>query len=449
MTRLKYDYSYAREFITDTEWNDAVGRASEAHDTLYARTGAGNEYLGWLDLPEKAQELLPQINEAAKRIQDQSNTLVVCGIGGSYLGARAVIEACALPFQRPAVDIVYAGHQIDGRYFAQMLSYLEGGHFSVNVISKSGTTTEPGIAFRILRNFMDEMYGSMKARERIYATTDESKGALRTLANQEGYETFVIPDDVGGRFSVLTPVGLLPIAAAGINVEALLAGALDMRERVREANAESNPAFAYAAVRNALYQKGMKVEVLAAFQSALHYVTEWWKQLYGESEGKEGKGLFPAAVVDTTDLHSMGQYIQEGERMLLETFMTVDEIQLDVIVDASENSADGLDYLQGKTFAEVNAQAHAATALAHKEGGVPNGTITLPSLSPYAIGELLYFFEYAVAISGYAMGVNPFNQPGVEAYKQNMFALLDKPGFEDQHKEITAKLDSTAKHIIE
>jgi glucose-6-phosphate isomerase len=448
-TRLAFEYSYAREFLSDEEWEASLERVNQAHETLMTRSGAGNEFLGWFDLPESMLEQMPAILDAAKKIQQQSNTLVVVGIGGSYLGARAVIEACAVPFQRPAVDIVYAGNNIDGRYFSKLLDYVEESNFSVNVISKSGTTTEPAIAFRILRDVLNEQFGTLAARERIYATTDSSKGALHDLAFQEDFSMFSIPDNVGGRFSVFTPVGLLPIAAAGINIEGLLAGAISMKERIMQPDATENPAFAYAALRDAFYRKGKKIEVLAGFQSGLQYISEWWKQLFGESEGKDGKGLFPAAVIDTTDLHSMGQYIQEGERNIFETFVTVDETQLDVMIEEAENNADGLNYLAGKTLADVNTSAYEATALAHKDGGVPNSRIIMPSLSPFAVGELLYFFEYAVAVSGYALGVNPFDQPGVEAYKKNMFALLNKPGFEDQSAELQKRLDSIMPLIVE
>jgi len=448
-TRLAFDYSNALGFLSEDEWTEALDRAVQSHERLLSRKGPGNEFLGWIDLPETIGQLVPELLDASERIQDQSETLVVTGIGGSYLGARAVIEACAVPFERPAVDIVYAGHHLDGRYFAKLLDYIEGIDFSVLVISKSGTTTEPAIAFRVLRDVLNEQYDSIEARERIYAVTDAAKGALHDLAYKENYTSFVIPDDVGGRFSVFTPVGLLPIAAAGINIKALIEGAASMRRRVLIPDPKTNPALVYAAMRDALYRKGKKIEVLSSYQSSLQYVAEWWKQLFGESEGKNGKGIFPASVVQTTDLHSMGQYIQDGERTLFETFLTVEDQQLDVIINEAEDDSDGLNYLAGKTLAEVNLKAYEGTSLAHTSGGVPNARIMLPNQSPCAIGELLYFFEFAVALSGYSLGVNPFDQPGVEAYKANMFALLNKPGFEEQHEILSSLMTRQQGAIIE
>ena len=435
---LTLDDSQARSFLGQDQLNTAMADAYAALRTLNSRSGAGSDFLGWLDLPETAVEDIPRIEAIARRIREQSDVLVVVGIGGSYLGARAAIEACVAPFADSGPEILYAGHFIDGDYLQALLEYLEDKRVAVNVISKSGTTTEPALAFRVLRTWMVNRYGREEAAKRIVATTDAARGALRRLADEEGYETFIIPDDVGGRFSVLTPVGLLPIAAAGVDIRAMIAGAKDIREQALSEN--DNPAMRYAAVRMALLRTGRSVEVLAAFQPRLQYVSEWWKQLFGESEGKNGGGIFPAAVVDTTDLHSMGQYIQDGTRMLFETFLVVDRPAQAYAVPDDPADLDGLNFLAGTDFSEVNRKAWQGTALAHASGGVPTMTLHLRELTSHSIGALFYFFEVAVALGGYMLGVNPFDQPGVEEYKRNMFALLGKPGYESVREDIERRL---------
>jgi glucose-6-phosphate isomerase len=410
-----------------------------AQRALEARACPGAEYLGWLDLPSAAASGLPAMLEVAAEARERCDAFVVVGIGGSYLGARAVIEACAPVFGRSGPEILYAGHHLSGAALRALLRHLEGRVVMVNVISKSGTTTEPALAFRVLQRWMVERYGAEGAAGRIIATTDAARGALRGLAEAAGYRRFVIPDDVGGRFSVLTPVGLLPVAVAGIDAQALCAGADAMRAATRATSMDANPALAYAAWRMLQHRRGKTVEVLAAFQPELAFVTEWWKQLFGESEGKEGRGLFPAAVVNTTDLHSMGQYIQDGARLLFETFLAVDALPDDVTIPDLPGDDDGLNYLAGRRFADINAEALRGTALAHRSGGVPTATLRLPSLAPEHVGQLLYCFEYAVALSGIALGVNPFDQPGVEEYKRNMFALLGKPGYEQLRRDLDAR----------
>ncbi|QGG46205.1 glucose-6-phosphate isomerase [Heliorestis convoluta] len=420
----------------------------QAHRSLHERTGAGSEFTGWLTLPEQYDraEFL-RIEEAAKRIQSSSDALVVIGIGGSYLGAKATIEMLTHPFhnqlpstQRKGVEIYFAGHHLSSTYLSQLLQHLEGKEVSLNVISKSGTTTEPAIAFRFLRRWMEKKYGPEEARKRIYATTDSRKGALKTFADAKGYECFVVPDDVGGRYSVLTAVGLLPIAAAGIDIKALLAGAHQAMKDFAEPSLLANPCYQYAAARNLLYEEGKKIELLVNYEPSMQYFAEWWKQLYGESEGKEGKGIFPASVNFSTDLHSMGQYIQEGLRILVETVIQFEQPALDLQLEAEEDDGDGLNFLSGKTVDFVNKKAFAGTLLAHVDGQVPNLVLTVPEQSPYQLGQLFYFFEKACAISGYLLGVNPFDQPGVESYKKNMFALLGKPGFEEQKEALEKRL---------
>ncbi len=435
---LRIDSSNARGAVASV-WEESLARVRAALETLQRRDGAGNDFLGWLDLPLRSGELLPALDACAQRLRSQADALVVVGIGGSYLGARAVIDALRPPFAE-GMDMYYAGHHIDGAYLRALLRHLEGRDVCVNVISKSGTTTEPALAFRVLRAWMEERYGAAEAATRIVATTDSSRGALLSLAKDSGYERFVIPDDVGGRFSVFTPVGLLPIAAAGIDIRALLSGAAAMRAVAFDPDPSVNPALHYAALRDALYRSGRPVEVLASFTPALAQVAEWWKQLFGESEGKDGKGIFPAAVHNTTDLHSMGQYIQDGRRMLFETFLHAEAPGEDMVVPRIEADIDGLNFLAGTTFAEINRNALLGTALAHSSGDVPNSTITLERLDAEALGGLLYMFEIAVALGGYALGVNPFDQPGVEEYKRNMFALLDKPGFEAERARLLARL---------
>ena len=421
-------------------------QVENAMQTLEQGTGAGNDFIGWLHLPSSiTSEFLAEVEATAKVLRDNCDVVVVAGIGGSYLGARAVIEALSNNFQayysNGSPAIVYAGHNISEDYLYELSSFLKDKKFGVINISKSGTTTETALAFRVLKKQCEEQRGKDVAQKVIVAITDAVKGAARTLATQEGYKTFVIPDNVGGRFSVLTPVGLLPIAVAGYDIRALVAGAVEM-EKATAADVpfEQNIAMQYAATRNALYQNGKKIEILVNFQPKLHYVSEWWKQLYGESEGKDLKAIFPASVDFSTDLHSMGQWIQQGERTIFETVISVEKTQHDFVVPADEQNLDGLNFLAGKHVDEVNKMAELGTQLAHVDGGVPNMRIVMPALTERYIGQLLYFFEKACGISGYVLGVNPFNQPGVEAYKKNMFALLNKPGYEAESKAIQARL---------
>lgn len=424
------------------------GAVLDAHDKLHEKTGEGNDFVGWVDLPDGYdKEEFKRIQEAAKRIQSHSEALIVVGIGGSYLGARAALEALTHTFynelpenERKTPQVYFVGNSISGSYIKHLMELIKDKDISVNVISKSGTTTEPAIAFRILKAHLEEKYGKEGARERIFATTDQSKGALRELATREGYETFVIPDDVGGRFSIFTPVGLLPIATAGIDIEAMMQGTVDGREEYAVKDLEKNPCYQYAALRNVLHQNGKDIEVLVNYEPTLHYISEWWKQLYGESEGKDGKGIFPAAVDFSTDLHSMGQYIQDGQRNLFETVLNIHTPSDDMEVIWDEANLDNLNYLHGKTIDQVNKKAMEGTILAHVDGGVPNAIIDIPEMNAYYFGKLLYFFMKACGISGYVLDVNPFNQPGVEAYKKNMFALLGKPGFEDLKAELEARL---------
>ena len=422
--------------------------AAEASNALLANgQGAGNDFLGWVALPSSIDaEQLAAVNEVANRLRAKAEVIVCIGIGGSYLGAKAVLEAMSNSFallkrDRKEPIVLFAGQNISEDYTYELLDAVKDRELAVVVISKSGTTTEPAIAFRILKAELERRYGKAEAAERIVAVTDKARGALKTLATQEGYSTFVIPDDVGGRFSVLTPVGLLPLAAAGIDIEALVRGAQDMQKATDEnVPYEQNIAVQYAAVRNALYAEGKKIEILASYEPKLQYIAEWWKQLYGESKGKEGKGIFPASVTLTADLHSMGQYIQEGERMLMETVISVAKPDHSITIESDEENLDGLNFLAGKRISEVNRMAELGVQLAHTDGGVPNIRIELPAIDAYHIGALLYFFERACGISGYILGVNPFNQPGVEAYKKNMFALLDKPGYEAESKAIKERL---------
>ncbi|MDR2117951.1 MAG: glucose-6-phosphate isomerase [Tannerellaceae bacterium] len=416
-------------------------------EALHSGSGAGNDFLGWLHLPSSITDAeLADIEHTAGLLRSKCEAVVVIGIGGSYLGAKAVLEALNHSFdsllsERKNPVILYAGHHIGEDYLYELSEVLKGKSFGLINISKSGTTTEPALAFRILKKQLEEAVGKEEARQRIVAVTDEKKGALRTLADQEGYKTFVIPDNVGGRFSVLTPVGLLPIAVAGIPIRDLIRGALDMEKATgKEVPFAENISAIYAAVRNELYRNGKKIEILANFHPKLHYLSEWWKQLYGESEGKENKGIFPASVDLTTDLHSMGQWIQEGERSIFETVISVETPGKKVVVPTDEDNLDGLNFLAGKRVDEVNKMAELGTSLAHVDGGVPNIRISIPEVNAYYIGQLLYFFEKACGISGYLLGVNPFDQPGVEAYKKNMFALLNKPGFEKESEAIKARL---------
>ncbi len=448
MSVIKFNYKKALPFVARHEIDYMAEYVAAAHNMLHNGTGAGNDFLGWVDLPVNYdKEEFARIKKAAEKIRSDSEVLIVIGIGGSYLGARAAIEMLSHSFynsldkeKRNGPKIYYAGNSISSTYLAELLEAVEGKDISVNVISKSGTTTEPAIAFRIFKELLEKKYGKEEAKGRIYATTDAKRGALKSLADSEGYESFVISDDVGGRYSVLTAVGLLPIAAAGIDIDAMMQGAKDARERYMNPNLLENECYQYAAVRNALLRKGKSVEMMINFEPALHYFAEWWKQLYGESEGKDNKGIFPAAADFSTDLHSMGQYIQEGQRILFETAVRVEKPKKNIVIEATDDNIDGLNFLAGKTLDYVNLKAAEGTALAHTDGGVPNLEVIVSELSAYNFGQLVYFFEKACGISGYLLGVNPFDQPGVEAYKKNMFALLGKPGYEDQQAELEARL---------
>ncbi|HET7657498.1 MAG TPA: glucose-6-phosphate isomerase [Bacillales bacterium] len=449
--RIRFDDSGARSFIGEHEWSYRQEAVKNAHQALHNQTGAGNDFLGWLDLPENYdKEEFARIQKAAEEIRETSDVLVVIGIGGSYLGARAAIEMLQHSFSpllskedRKSPLVLFAGNNISSTYLSELLEALDGKDVSLNVISKSGTTTEPALAFRVLRKWLEEKYGIEEARKRIYATTDKNKGALRTLADQEGYETFAIPDDVGGRYSVLTAVGLLPIASSGLDIQAMMEGAKGARKALATDELSENPAYQYAVARNALYEKGMSVELLVNYEPALHYFGEWWKQLFGESEGKDGKGIFPAAADFSTDLHSLGQYVQEGRRQLFETVIHVEKPRKEIVLEKEDGNLDNLNYLAGETMNHVNEKAFQGTLLAHTDGGVPNFIIHVPELKEYDFGYLVYFFEKACAMSGYLLGVNPFDQPGVEAYKKNMFALLGKPGFEVEKEQLEMRLDET------
>ena len=448
MSHIRFDYSKALGFVDEQEILSLQEEINSHYEKIYNKTGRGNDFLGWVDLPSQTDEaLLEKLEKTAKDLRSQSEVCVVVGIGGSYLGARAVIEALSPQFnllkkKQGNPIVLFAGFNISEDYHHELLKVLDEKDYTMIVISKSGTTTEPAIAFRLLRRHMEQKYGVEEARKRIVAITDKSKGALKQLADEEGYETFVVPDDVGGRFSVLTPVGLLPIAVAGINIRALLDGARYMETFVKkDYSIEKNPVSAYAAVRNVLYKKEKFVEILVNYMPRLYYLTEWWKQLYGESEGKEGKGIFPAGVNFTADLHSMGQYLQEGMRIMFETVISVERPKTELRVPEDEANLDNLNYLAGKRIHEVNEKAELATKLAHVDGGVPNLVIKVPEIKEEYLGELIYFFEMACAVSGYILGVNPFDQPGVEAYKKNMFALLGKPGFEQQAEALKKRVE--------
>ncbi|MBP1993896.1 glucose-6-phosphate isomerase [Paenibacillus eucommiae] len=448
MTKLQFDYSKALSFLGQHEVDYLTDQVRLAHDQLHNGSGAGSDFLGWIDLPvDYDQAEFARIQASAKKIQGDSEALVVIGIGGSYLGARAAIEMLSHSFynllpkdKRKTPEIYFVGNNISSTYVTHLIQLLEGKDFSVNVISKSGTTTEPAIAFRIFRELLEKKYGKEEARGRIYATTDKAKGALKKLAVEEGYESFIIPDDVGGRYSVLTAVGLLPIAAAGIDIESMMKGAADARAEFANPHLHENLSYQYAAVRNALYRKGKTIEILVNYEPSLHFFSEWWKQLFGESEGKDNKGIYPAAVDFSTDLHSMGQFVQEGNRILFETVILVDQATEQITIGTDADDLDGLNFLSGKTMDFVNKKAFEGTMLAHSDGGVPNLIVTIPDISPYTFGYLVYFFEKACAVSGYLLGVNPFDQPGVEAYKKNMFALLGKPGFEEEKAALESRL---------
>jgi glucose-6-phosphate isomerase len=447
MEQIKLDISRVYDLISAEEIKALSKETLDAQNTLYRGDGQGNDYLGWLPLPsEITDQQIKDIESAVAGLREKTEILVVVGIGGSYLGARAVNDALAHNFshlmkEQKAPHMLFAGQNIGEDYMHELLALLDEKSYSIVAISKSGTTTEPALAFRILKNHLEEKVGKEEARDRIIAVTDSSKGALRQLADEEGYRSYVIPDNVGGRFSVFTPVGLIPLAICGVDIRELVSGALEMSQRCDPSLPfEENPAAVYAATRNALYRSGKKIELLVNYQNKLHYVAEWWKQLYGESEGKDGLGIFPAAVDNSSDLHSMGQYIQEGERTLFETVLSVEGTNHQVKVPGDPANLDQLNYLEGKNIDHVNKMAELGTILAHLDGGVPNIRISIPTLSARWLGQLLYFFENACGISGYMLGVNPFNQPGVEAYKKNMFALLEKPGFEAETAQIKARL---------
>ncbi len=448
MSGIGFDYGKAKDFISPCEVDYLRDMTKTCHDMLHAKSGAGNDFLGWVDLPVAYdKEEFARIKKAAAKIQSDSDVLVVIGIGGSYLGARAVIEALRHSFYnmvdksvRKTPEIYFAGNSISPTYLADLIDVIGERDFSLNIISKSGTTTEPAVAFRVLKALCEKKYGKDGAKSRIYATTDKARGALKALCDEEGYETFVVPDDVGGRFSVLTAVGLLPIAVSGADIDKLMEGAAAGYEEYKNPNIDENICYQYAAVRNALYRKGKNIEMMINYEPCLHYFSEWFKQLYGESEGKDGKGIFPAAADFSTDLHSMGQYIQDGQRILFETVLAVEKPRRDISIEADEANVDGLNFLAGKTMDFVNKKAFEGTVLAHTDGGVPNLVVSIESLDEFNLGKLIYFFEKACGISGYLLGVNPFNQPGVEAYKKNMFALLGKPGYENEKETLEKRL---------
>ena len=443
---IRVDLSHMRHFIPLPYEAALTPRLHLAHERLRSGTGAGGEFTGWVSLPRTYdREEFGRIKAAAKKIRGDSQALVVIGIGGSYLGARGVIECLCSPNynlkKKDTPNIYFVGNGLDNDQLAEVMELLEGPDFSVNVISKSGTTTEPAVAFRFFRELLEKKYGAEGAASRIYATTDAHKGALKSLADQKGYEEFVVPDNIGGRYSVLTAVGLLPIAVAGIDIDALMAGAADMMGTCALADINANPAWQYAGARYEMYRTGKKIELLAAYEPCFRFMSEWWKQLYGESEGKENKGLFPASVEFTADLHSMGQYIQQGERHLFETVVRFGASKNENPVPFDEGNGDGLNFLAGKSMDFICRQAMDGTLLAHVEGGVPNVTLQTDSLNEQTLGGLIYFFEYACGLSGYLLDVNPFDQPGVEAYKKNMFALLGKPGYEELRSELLRKLE--------
>ena len=448
MNKISLDYSKLCGFVTDEEIKSMEQSVADAHKTLTEGTGEGNDFLGWLSLPvDYDKEEFARIKKSAEKIKSDSEVLVVIGIGGSYLGAKAAIDMLSNNFynllskeERKTPQILFAGNSISGSYLAQLVDFVKDKDFSVNVISKSGTTTEPAIAFRVFKQLLEEKYGRDEAKNRIYATTDKARGALKNLADEEGYETFVVPDDVGGRFSVLTAVGLLPIAVSGADIDKLMEGAQSALDAYKTCDIYNNDCYMYAAIRNVLLEKGKSTEIMVNYEPRLHYFAEWWKQLYGESEGKDGKGIFPASVDFSTDLHSMGQYIQDGRRVLFETVLNVESAGDDLVIEATPDNIDGLNFLAGKTMSFVNNKAFLGTLLAHNDGGVPNMIINIPEINEYYLGQLIYFFEKACGISGYILGVNPFNQPGVEAYKKNMFALLGKPGYEMEKETLEKRL---------
>ena len=440
---------FAKKFFNESELKQIKPYVELANEVLTSKTGAGNDFLGWVDLPETYdKDEFARIKKAAEKIKNDSEVLVVIGIGGSYLGAKAAIEFLSHSFynnlpkdKRKTPEIYFAGTNMSGVYLQHLIDVVGDRDFSVNVISKSGTTTEPAIAFRVFKKMLEEKYGKEEAAKRIYATTDKAKGALKTLATAEGYETFVVPDNVGGRFSVLTAVGLLPIAAAGIDIDDLMAGAKDAMNDFANKNMDENQALQYAAVRNILHRKGKDLELMVNYEPRVHYLAEWWKQLFGESEGKEGKGLYPTSADFSADLHSLGQYIQQGQRLFFETVVSIGKPEVEFVIESDKENLDGLNFIAGKTLDYVNKKATDGVILAHVDGNVPNLGINIPEVTPYHLGYTFYFFEKACGVSGYLLGVNPFDQPGVEAYKKNMFALLGKPGYEEAGKELEKKLN--------
>ena len=446
--KLNFSYQFAKNFFNEDELKQIKPYVELANEVLTSKTGAGNDFLGWVDLPETYdKDEFARIKKAAEKIKNDSEVLVVIGIGGSYLGAKAAIEFLSHSFynnlpkdKRKTPEIYFAGTNMSGVYLQHLIDVVGDRDFSVNVISKSGTTTEPAIAFRVFKKMLEEKYGKEEAAKRIYATTDKAKGALKTLATAEGYETFVVPDNVGGRFSVLTAVGLLPIAAAGIDIDDLMAGAKDAMNDFANKNMDENQALQYAAVRNILHRKGKDLELMVNYEPRVHYLAEWWKQLFGESEGKEGKGLYPTSADFSADLHSLGQYIQQGQRLFFETVVSIGKPEVEFVIENDKENLDGLNFIAGKTLDYVNKKATDGVILAHVDGNVPNLGINIPEVTPYHLGYTFYFFEKACGVSGYLLGVNPFDQPGVEAYKKNMFALLGKPGYEEAGKELEKKL---------
>ncbi|MCB1179353.1 MAG: glucose-6-phosphate isomerase [Leptospiraceae bacterium] len=446
MIKIKINQKFTKGFVNNSDLEDQLKKADSSRKLLHDKSGKGNDFLGWVELPSQvSDDDLAKIESVAKKIQSNSEYLVVVGIGGSYLGARAVIEASINSFEvyskkSNGVKILYAGHQIDPDYQNELIEFLQDKDFSINVISKSGTTTEPALAFRSLLTLAEKKFGKENLKDRVFSTTDEKKGALKKLSDEMGFTTFVIPDDVGGRYSVLTPVGLLPIAAAGIDIKELIKGAKEMQANLASSSGKENLSCYYAALRNSLYNSGKKIEIMVNYNPKLHFFIEWWKQLYGESEGKEKKGIFPAGVDFTTDLHSMGQYIQDGERILFETVINIGSPKKDFTISEFPGDPDGLNYLAGKTLSFVTSKAIEGTKLAHLEGGVPGIEIQLEDTKPDTLGQMIYFFEYGCGVSGYMLGVNPFDQPGVEDYKNNMFALLGKKGYETKKSEVEKKL---------
>ena len=448
--KLNFSYQFAKNFFNEDELVQIKPYAELANEVLTKKTGAGNDFLGWVSLPQEYdREEFERIKKAAEKIKNDSEILIVIGIGGSYLGAKAAIEFLSHSFynnlpkeKRKTPEIYFAGTNMSSTYLKHLIELVGNRDFSVNVISKSGTTTEPAIAFRVFKKMLEDKYGKEEAGKRIYATTDKVKGALKTLSDTEGYETFTVPDNVGGRFSVLTAVGLLPIAAAGINIDELMAGARDAMNDYSGNSFEENQTLQYAAIRNILHRKGKDMEILVNYEPRLHYFSEWWKQLFGESEGKDGKGLYPSSVDFSADLHSLGQYIQEGKRTMFETVVSIGKPECEYIIESDRDNLDGLNFIAGKSLDYVNKKATEGVILAHIDGGVPNLTVDIPEVMPYHLGYAFYFFEKACGVSGYLLGVNPFDQPGVEAYKKNMFALLGKPGYEEEGKKLEEKLNN-------